>query len=61
MTKENENLGIEEIKEETPWDYNSHQGRSRRQVVNNENVAFYSTLAIAISFVVILVCVLLSQ
>jgi hypothetical protein len=36
-----------ELNDDINWDYDYHQGRSRRQVGNNENVAFYVMLAAA--------------
>jgi hypothetical protein len=36
-----------ELNDDINWDYDSYQGRSRRQVSNNENIAFYVILAAA--------------
>lgn len=36
---------VVELNDDINWDYSSYQGRSRRQVTNNENVAFYVMLA----------------
>ena len=33
-----------DINDDINWDYEFYQGRSRRQVTNNENLAFYSIL-----------------
>lgn len=36
---------VVELNDDINWDYDSYQGRSRRQVANNENIAFYVVLA----------------
>jgi hypothetical protein len=36
---------VVELNDDINWDYSSYQGRSRRQVANNENIAFYVVLA----------------
>ncbi len=40
-----------ELNDDINWDYDSYQGRSRRQVINNENVAYYAILA-AVGFAI---------
>ncbi len=39
-----------DINDDIHWDYESYQGRSRRQVTNNENLGFYSVM---VAFVVL--------
>lgn len=39
-----------DINDDINWDYESYQGRSRRQVTNNENLGFYSVM---VAFVVL--------
>ena len=36
---------VVELNDDINWDYDSYQGRSKRQVANNENIAFYVVLA----------------
>jgi hypothetical protein len=36
-----------ELNDDINWDYDSYQGRSKRQVINNENIAYYVILATA--------------
>jgi hypothetical protein len=40
-----------DINDDINWDYESYQGRSRRQVTNNENLGFYSVM---VAFVVLI-------
>ena len=40
----------DDINDDIHWDYESYQGRSRRQVTNNENLGFYSVM---VAFVVL--------
>lgn len=42
---------VVELNDDINWDYSSYQGRSKKQVYNNENIAFYAVLATA-SFVI---------
>jgi len=36
---------VVELNDDINWDYDSYQGRSKRQVANNENIAFYVVLS----------------
>jgi hypothetical protein len=38
---------VVELNDDINWDYNSYRGRSKRQVSNNGNIAFYVILAAA--------------
>ncbi|NCX05612.1 MAG: hypothetical protein EBW68_07525 [Actinobacteria bacterium] len=38
---------VVELNDDINWDYDSYQGRSKRQVFNNETVAYYAVLSLA--------------
>ena len=50
MAKKNKKPAVE-LNDDINWDYESYQGRSRRQVIDNENISFYVLLA-TVGFVI---------
>ena len=36
---------VVELNDDINWDYDSYQGRSKRQVANNETIAYYAVLS----------------
>ena len=50
------NKPVVELNDDINWDYDSHQGRSKRQVENNENLAYYAILSLLSFSVGLLLC-----
>ena len=37
---------VVELNDDINWDYDSYQGRSKRQIANNETIAYYAVLSL---------------